>query len=134
MTRAEASKLWPLIKAYGEGKTVQLNCNTAENPKWQDMSSLNFNCFPNSCRIKPEPKLRPWKPEEVPVGAWYKSSAGTIYIPVCKSEDGKLAFIGTSDSSQSAYWYSAYGLFNPSCGWLHSTDNGKTWHPCGVEE
>lgn len=60
-----------------------------------------------------EPKLRPWKPDEVPLGAWMrdKQSLRRYLIISDGLEDGH------------ADWLSNYE---------HSTDGGKTWLPCGV--
>lgn len=62
-----------------------------------------------------EPKLRPWKPEEVPLGA-QRRFVGT-----------KLRWLITNDGDENAIkdWFK-------NC--EHSTDGGKTWHPCGVIE
>lgn len=52
MTRDEAQKLWPIIKAYGEGKTVQYQTGS-----WEDLrDNVEFDRRPVSLyRIKPEP-------------------------------------------------------------------------------
>ena len=59
MTREEAKKLLPIIKAFAEGKTIQLFTNGiwegAENPSFEELSRY---------RIKPEPKYRPFKSQE----------------------------------------------------------------------
>jgi len=60
MTRKRAAELWPIIKAYGEGETVQAYGITGykdvNDPIWSDGSSY---------RIKPEPKMRPMTRGEV---------------------------------------------------------------------
>lgn len=131
MTRAEASKLWPIIKAFGEGKTIQLNYNTLENPDWQDTNLPNFNFFPNffpnSYRIKPEPKLRPWKPEEVPVGCLllFKHTPPTVLL---SCDDGCVTYAVSKRLEK----YTLLDLFRLDV--KYSTNGGKTWYPCGVEE
>ena len=59
MTREEAKELLPIIKAFAEGKTIQLFTNGiwegAENPSFEELSRY---------RIKPEPKYRPFKSQE----------------------------------------------------------------------
>mgnify|MGYP000152744464 CR=1 FL=1 len=59
MTREEAKELVPIIKAFAEGKTIQLFTNGiwegAENPSFEELSRY---------RIKPEPKYRPFKSQE----------------------------------------------------------------------
>ena len=56
MTREEAKELLPIIKAFAEGKTIQLFTNGiwegAENPSFEKLSRY---------RIKPEPKYRSFK-------------------------------------------------------------------------
>lgn len=61
-----------------------------------------------------EPKLRPWKAEEVPLGAWQKH----------KGDDPHKWLIATSQG--------LYDDWLANC--LHSIDQGKTWLPCGVKE
>ena len=59
MTREEAKEMLPIIKAFAEGKTIQLFTNGiwegAENPSFEELSRY---------RIKPEPKYRPFKNQE----------------------------------------------------------------------
>ena len=59
MTREEAKEMLPIIKAFAEGKTIQLFTNGiwegAENPSFEELSRY---------RIKPEPKYRPFKTKE----------------------------------------------------------------------
>ena len=80
-------------------------------------------------RIKPTPTLRPWKPEEVPVGAlyrgkgWAKTERGLIiYSCSNRFEVGGITVIGGFPFE--------YALEHGE----HSTDNGATWKPCGVFE
>lgn len=73
----------------------------------------------------PAKKLRPWRPEEVPVGA-------------------QVRYIGNSSSARMLIVNSAErGLLGPDSvvpyqtllsAFEHSLDHGKTWLPCGVEE
>jgi len=82
-------------------------------------------------RRKPKPTLRPWKPEEVPVGALFKTREEGPYVISCMNanRDGIL-FIGRNQVIQI---FSLTGLSSsPPC--LHSLDYGKTWLPCGVVE
>jgi hypothetical protein len=83
---------------------------------------------------KPEPKLRPWKPEEVPVGALirsigyplrrgiiaaYSETYDEIISPTFKTDHHKFGTLGVSRQTVLD-------------GCEHSTDNGKTWSPCGI--
>ena len=62
MTREEAKELLPIIRAFAEGKAIEIYNNT----EWQDLiiESPKFDCKPSCYRIKPEPKYRPFKTKE----------------------------------------------------------------------
>ena len=62
MTREEAKELLPIIRAFAEGKAIEIYNNT----QWQDLiiESIKFDCKPSCYRIKPEPKYRPLKTKE----------------------------------------------------------------------
>jgi hypothetical protein len=76
-----------------------------------------------------EPKLRAWKPEEVPLGCWF----------ICEKTDMRFAAAVVSDigvlmGSQyngNQSWHKFEYLL---ASFKHSIDGGKTWHPCGVLE
>ncbi len=76
-------------------------------------------------RHKPaQPKLRPWRPEEVPVGALIKNEHLTSMIVGAHTNED--IYVGHVDH-----------LFNCrtfGSNWQHSTDHGKTWLPCGILE
>lgn len=57
MNRKEAAELLPFIKAFSEGKTLQIRQNGSE---WIDIETASFTGFPSEYRIKPEPKYRPF--------------------------------------------------------------------------
>lgn len=61
MTIEEAKKFLPIIQAYAEGKTIQINYPPTG---WKDIYLPSFNGSPSSYRIKPEPKYRPFKDAE----------------------------------------------------------------------
>ena len=62
MTREEAKELLPIIRAFAEGKAIEIYNNT----EWQDLiiESIKFDCKPSCYRIKPEPRYRPFKTKE----------------------------------------------------------------------
>ena len=70
---------------------------------------------PSGWLLYTEPKLRPWKPEEVPLGAHMR----------CKVREHRFLLTETWDNLIRKTWLDEYE---------HSTDGGKTWKPCGVEE
>lgn len=61
MNQNRAKKLWPIIKAFGEGGSIQfLN----EIDEWEIVQHPIFSEEPNRYRIKPEPKLVPFTFED----------------------------------------------------------------------
>ena len=114
------------IQAWQRGEKIEIETRTGwfviDRPQW-DFHTTHY-------RIAPKPKekkLRPWKPEEVPVGAQVKkeSNPSLRMLIVCAWDfgirliDGGALPIARHDQ-----------LFD---GFTHSTDGGKTWKPCGVE-
>lgn len=57
MTKQDAGKFWPIIKAYSEGKAVQFNRMPGG---WNDIDNPDFGGYVESYRIKPEPKYVPF--------------------------------------------------------------------------
>ena len=53
MTREEAKKLLPIIKAYAEGKTIESRCIKGDTSLWYDDKDPNFD-DDFEYRIKPE--------------------------------------------------------------------------------
>lgn len=62
MNRKEAAELLPIIKAYAEGKEIEIFDDTKR--KWITAILPNFNCDSSFYRIKPEPTYRPFKDTE----------------------------------------------------------------------
>ena len=61
MNRDEARALLPIIQAFAEGKDIEVSGDVG----WMPAADLKWDRT-YSYRIKPEPKLRPWTPEECP--------------------------------------------------------------------
>ena len=64
MTREKAKELLPIIRAWTEGKEIQIKSCSG---KWIDIKKneeLNFMYSPSDYRIKPKPKYRPFKNRE----------------------------------------------------------------------
>lgn len=59
MTREEAKKLLPIIKAFSDGETIQHL--DIINDKWEDVDEFVYHGRVKSYRIKPESKYRPFK-------------------------------------------------------------------------
>ena len=60
MDRNQAKELLPVIKAFSEGKCVE----TKTGSGWISIENMSFAGNPDSYRIKPEPKYRPFKNAE----------------------------------------------------------------------
>jgi len=73
--------------------------------------------------VPPAKKWRPWTPEEVPVGALTRSMPNEILMIIGRNETG----VRLADDDG---WYNYDSLVKAR---TYSTDNGKTWLPCGVE-
>lgn len=67
MNSEEAQLLLPIVKALAEGKEIQFR--TIGNVGWFKASSPAFDISRYEYRVKPECQLRPWKLEEIPIGA-----------------------------------------------------------------
>jgi hypothetical protein len=120
------NELWEVMEHFKRGGVIQVKHRTSD-VTWVDEISPQWV---NHCdyRKKPDPKLRPWKAEEVP------------FLAVIRRKDrtkGSMLFeIITGVSELSIYTVSNGSWSFKSalnCG-EHSTDGGKTWLPCGVME
>ena len=60
MNRIEAKILMPVIQAFADGKDVE----TKTGSGWISIENMSFAGNPDSYRIKPEPKCRPFKGAE----------------------------------------------------------------------
>lgn len=103
MTIEEAKKFLPIIQAYTEGKTIQVNYPSTG---WKDSYLLSFNGSPSSYRIKPETKYRPfanaeecWKEMEKhqPFG-WVQDKVSKAFYNIAFLNI-KILYIGTSNIS-----------------------------------
>ena len=92
MNRKEAAELSPFIKAFGEGKDIEMRSKNphAQLNGWAKMDEFIFGNF--EYRIKPEPKYRPFRDakeclqemqKHQPIG-WIKSKEATkdIYFTI----------------------------------------------------
>ena len=125
MKLSQAKEYLPLIQAAAEGKTIQWSDNCGAWSDYKPNDPCWFSDEPSEYRIKPEPKLRAWRPDDVPVGALWRPKGDNSNRSVIASINSGDVFIGDN-------WASIVGLFDD--GDEHSTDGGKTWKPCGVEE
>lgn len=97
ITREKAKELLPIIKAFAEGKTVQIY-NSTENV-WLDIKAPDFSSNPSNYRIKPEPKYRPFKTQEEcwnemhkhPDFGWIKDN--DVYRPIIKIDKANIYYL-----------------------------------------
>ena len=100
MTREEAKKMWPIVKAFSEGKEIEYRDNPTE--KWGDVGDideLSFDAAPECYRIKSEPKYRPFNSVEEcwqemqkhqPFG-WLKTEENDKRAIICVDNEGIVA-------------------------------------------
>ena len=104
MNRKEVAELLPFIKAFGEGKDIEMRSKNphAQLNGWAKMDEFIFGNF--EYRIKPEPKYRPFKDVEEcwqemqkhqPFG-WVKNNETQSFF-VCKAFGNLLFSIGIED-------------------------------------
>ena len=101
MTRKEAKELLPIIRAFAEGKTIEIYSNA----EWQDLiiGSIKFDCKPSCYRIKPEPRYRPFKTQEE---CWQEMLKHQPFGWLKSKKDGRLRCIGEvswSDEFETVY-------------------------------
>lgn len=78
-------------------------------------------------RIRPQPKLRPWRPEEVPVGALIRSKLNPELRCVIVASGNEVLTVVGRDIQHFTFQQALDGA---EC----SLDCGSVWKPCGVEE
>lgn len=102
MTREEAKELLPIIQAFAEGKTIQVQ----EDINWCYLgNNADFNLSPQRYRIKVEPKYRSFENKEEcwqemqkhqPFG-WIKCKEG--YFNIVSVDD---VYVGLADKDGSS--------------------------------
>ncbi len=129
MNSKQIKEMLPVLQAFADGKQIQFR---HKGKDWRDGDSFGFY-EDADYRIKPQPTLRPWKPEEVPIGALIR---GSCY--------GVRVILGYGRTATGVHDYVLYvgGESNVTGDGLqvcfecreHSLDLGVTWLPCGVME
>ena len=112
--------------AFANGKTIQ----ALYDDGYRDLDGLHDWIFTLGksapCRIKPTPTLRPWRPEEAPVGAVVRN-IGTksryLITDWCCAAPSVVKVSGCD-----------YSFAVMLASYEYSLDHGKTWLPCGVLE
>ena len=125
MTKEEAAKLLPIIKAYSEGKTIQIK--PKEGKFWSSSyTDINFSdLFMRTAdyRIKPESKYRPFKDAEEcwneilkhqPFG-WLKNNLGTHRL---------IRYVNNDEIRVGAQNWTCEGLFKEEATFADGTPFG----------
>ena len=104
MNRQQAKELLPIIQAFAEGKTIQVQ----EDIDWCYLGNeIDFNLSPQRYRIKPEPKYRPFVNKEEcwqemlkhqPFG-WTKSISEKRFYFISKIDDNGCFFSNNDNVS-----------------------------------
>ena len=87
MNQNQAKELLPIIKAFSEGKVIQIKQTSGE---WIRFSNISFDGNPKFYRIKPEPKYRSFKNAEE---CWNEMQKHQPFGWVKCKEDGSLGLI-----------------------------------------
>lgn len=131
MTRQQLIQNWDLVEAFKNGAEIEFKHK--ENAEWTGIENPSFCLEGYDYRIKPSTKLRPWKPEEVPVGARICAPWMNSIISWCERRESNQWFVGCPDGTPEGRRWNLSEL-HEFTDIQHSTDGGKTWKPCGVEE
>jgi hypothetical protein len=112
MNIEETKEAIRIMQAFVDGKEVEFHCRDG----WKQTDIPQWQFGATKYRIKPTTVLRPWTPDEVPLGAWGRNP---------KYPKTRWLIDRTSSEENRMDWYKNYE---------HSTDGGKTWSACGVVE
>ena len=93
MNRKEAKELLPIIKAFAEGKDVE----TKTGSGWMSIENMSFAGNPDSYRIKPEPKYRPFANAEE---CWQEMLKHQPFGWLKDKNDGHLTLITVVDNDK----------------------------------
>lgn len=88
-----------------------------------DMSVIDPQYPPEDYRRKPKLSLRPWKPEEVPVGAVVRSKGGVARTVIVRQYSNSWA------TDEGVLPLSSFD----GCEWKWPQEPDTAWRPCGVE-
>lgn len=100
MTREEAKELLPIIKAFADGKTIEIYDGEWCTIPFKDP---HFDCAPSLYRIKPEQKYRPFKTKEE---CWNEMLKHQPFGWVKSKKKGRFSCIGEvygSDEFETVY-------------------------------
>lgn len=114
------------------GGVVEYKSHMTDVPcPWLTTSAPDWDWVTCDYRIKAQPKLRPWKPEEVPLPCVLRPSGNSAarWLALSASSSGVSSANCHHHGDTAVATFDVLLRFNE-----HSTDGGKTWKPCGVIE
>jgi hypothetical protein len=112
MNIEETKEAIRIMQAFVDGKEVE----HWYYEMWVKIHVPRWDWGNTEYRIKPTPTIRPWTADEVPLGAWIRNKS---------DREHRFLISNTESFSGREHWLEDFE---------HSTDGGKTWHPCGVME
>lgn len=97
MTKEEAKHLSEILKAYSEGRIIQIHL---PSDKWEDTPYPAFDRHPLNYRIKPEPKYRPYNSAEEFLNAQKEHGPHILY--------DKFGYNVITQINQDSIWINLY--------------------------
>lgn len=76
MNKENAHFYLPLVQALADGKTIEILANRKGGEDWEEVLDFTCSCPPRTYRVKPESKMVPLEPEDVPPGSAIRQSGG----------------------------------------------------------
>ena len=96
MTPEKAAEQAAVMAAWAADPTRKLQCRLWDNPQgpWATLTAAPVWSFGlKEYRLAPTPKLRPWQPEEVPVGAVIRPKDSTINVYVIAFRSFEFVYV-----------------------------------------
>jgi hypothetical protein len=133
MTREQAFKLWPIVKAFGEGKEVQ--CRVNEDEHWFTSEQYDFGANPDNYRIAPECSLcgHPFQ-HHMKQGCLHQVAPTESGRCVCPCTQSGPAPEPVFKSTMGVVTWPCADVYRKSIQRVISIDGGKTWTRCEKEE
>ena len=113
MNVEETKECIRVMQAFVDGKDLEV---LGPVGKWEPVHFPRWGWDDTQYRIKPTATLRPWTADEIPLGVQVRKQSDPTrrwLIGNTGSHDDRLKYVENHE---------------------HSSDNGKTWLPCGVME
>ena len=116
MNKETAHFYLPFVQALADGKTIEL-FTFAKG--WEEIVETDFCFTPNCYRIKPEPKMIPLGPEDVPPGSAFRRVGDTQWW-MASSVDQIQVNLGQNGWSTYETLQKCFEIERP----------GEDWMPC----